>query len=67
MRGGKENPKTEMDNRRIFMTSHMTLSSEPRAWKLCVSLGEGVKSFRLNICLGERGRGLNYIFTKACR
>ena len=29
MRGevGKETPKKEMDNRRVFMTSHMTLSS----------------------------------------
>ena len=26
---GKETPKKEIDNRRIFMTSHMTLSADP--------------------------------------
>ena len=31
MRGevGKETPKKEIDNRRIFMTSHITLSTVP--------------------------------------
>ena len=31
MRGevGKETPQKEMDNKRIFMTSHMTLSTVP--------------------------------------
>ena len=29
MRGGKGNPKKEIENRRIFMTSHSTLYAVP--------------------------------------
>ena len=35
MRGevGKETPKNEMDNKRILMTSHITLSAVPKLLK----------------------------------
>ena len=41
-RSGKETPKKEMNNRRIFMTSHMTLSSASELHKNYAFLHENV-------------------------